>query len=310
MDTSTSCRPFLIVGAHGSLGSAFVRACAARGIEHVALGRADLNGPRTELVDEVISGLRPWAVVNASGFERIDDAEKEVGACLACNVQGAAQLAAACARVAARFATFSTDLVFDGRANRPYVETDRPSPLNTYGVSKLAAEQRVLATLPDALVVRTSAFFGPTDKDNFLAHALTTIDAGDEFLAAADVVISPTYLPDLVNAALDLLVDGAAGVWHLANDGCVSWYDFAMAAARRSGREGSLIVPVGAADMGWIARRPLWSALGSTRGGGMPDFASAIDRFVEEGGWSVVRESERRPVVDATCGDCPRDPRG
>jgi dTDP-4-dehydrorhamnose reductase len=292
-NTTASCRPLLIVGAQTALGSAFVRACTARGIGHVALGRADLNVARTQLVEAAISGLRPWAVVNTTGFERIDDAEKEVAACLARNVEGAALLAAACARVAARFATFSTDLVFDGLANRPYVETDRPAPLNTYGVSKLEAERRVLAALPDALVVRTGAFFGPGDQDHFLVHAFATIDGGGEFRAPANVVVSPTYVPDLVNAALDLLVDGEAGVWHLASGGCVSWYDFAVAVAQKSGRGGSLIVPVGSAEMGWSARRPMWSPLGSVRGGGMSDLESAIARFVQEGGSSVTRESRR-----------------
>jgi dTDP-4-dehydrorhamnose reductase len=184
--------------------------------------------------------------------------------------------------VAARFATFSTDLVFDGQANRPYVETDPPAPLNTYGVSKLAAEHRVLGVLPKALVVRSGPFFGLTDPNDFLTQALTTIDAGREFRAPANVV-SPTYVPDLVNAVLDLLVDGAAGVWHLANDGCVSWYEFAVAVAQRSGRRVPLIMPVRGAEMTWIARRPVRSPLASIRGGGMPDLDSAIDRFVQEG---------------------------
>ena len=291
VDTSTSSRPLLIVGAHSTLGSEFVRACGARGIGHVALGHADLNVARTELIDDFISDLRPWAIVNATGFERIDDAENEVAACLALNTEGPARLAAACARVAARFATFSTDLVFDGRANRPYLETDEPAPLNTYGVSKLAAEHRVFGVLPDALVVRSGPVFGLTDQNDFLVQALTTLDAGGEFHAPVNVV-SPTYGPDLVNAALDLLVDGAAGVWHLANNGCVSWYDFAVAVTQRSGRGVSLIIPVSAAEMNWVARRPLWSPLASTRGGGMPDLESAIERLVWDGDWSAGRETE------------------
>jgi dTDP-4-dehydrorhamnose reductase len=163
--------------------------------------------------------------------------------------------------------------------------------LNTYGVSKLAAEHRVFGAFPDALVVRSGPVFGLTDQNDFLVQALTTLDAGGEFRAPVNVV-SPTYGPDLVNAALDLLVDGAAGVWHLANDGCVSWYDFAVAVTQRSGRGVSLIMPVSAAEMNWVARRPLWSPLASTRGGGMPDLESAIERFVRDGDWSAVRETE------------------
>ena len=104
----------------------------------------------------------------------------------------------------------------------------------------------MLALLPDALVIRTSAFFGPCDEHNFLAHLFYTLDRGQTFRAACDEVVSPTYVPDLVHASLDLLLDQEHGIWHLANNGAVSWYDFAIRAAIGSGRRLDLVTPVSA----------------------------------------------------------------
>ena len=131
--------------------------------------------------------------------------------------------------------TFSSDLVFDGRLGRPYVETDVPCPASVYGASKAEAERQVLEIYPDALIARTSAFFGPWDQYNFVYHTLCALAAGREVSAAADIVISPTYVPDLVNASLDLLIDGETGIWHLANRGAVSWGELARLVAARAG---------------------------------------------------------------------------
>src|SRR5205085_4596445 len=131
-----------------------------------------------------------WAVVNAAGYERVDRAEREPDRCFRVNAHGPALLAAACARHGAALLTFSSDLVFDGEASSAYRESDVPKPLNVYGLSKAEAERRVLDALPAALVVRTSAFFGPWDEYNFVAVALRALSAGRLFPAAEDAQIS------------------------------------------------------------------------------------------------------------------------
>ena len=99
----------------------------------------------------------------------------------------------------------------------------------------------MLEALPGALVVRTSAFFGPWDQANFVTAVVRALAAGGTFRAAEDVVVSPTYVPDLAHAGLDLLIDGAAGVWHLANAGAVTWPELARRAARRAGLDASAV---------------------------------------------------------------------
>jgi dTDP-4-dehydrorhamnose reductase len=168
-------------------------------------------------VEAAIAKYKPWAIVNTAGYVRVDDAETDSDNCYRDNTDGPAKLAQSCKRHGIRFLTISSDLVFDGTKDSAYDETDAPAPLNIYGSSKMLAEQQVLKILPEALVIRTSAFFGIWDKHNFVYHALHAFMSGNSFTAASDVTISPTYVPDLVHTALDLLIDGEAGIWHLAN---------------------------------------------------------------------------------------------
>ncbi|HWI14957.1 MAG TPA: sugar nucleotide-binding protein, partial [Burkholderiales bacterium] len=150
---------------------------------------------------------------------------------------------------------------------------------NVYGRSKAEAESRVLELHPDALVVRTSAFFGPWDEYNYVTIALRTLAAGHPFAAATDLVVSPTYLPDLVNASLDLLIDGAGGLWHLSNTGAVSWADFALGAARAVGIHAHTLSRCTSMHLPLKAKRPAYSVLGSGRAALMPSLADALDRY-------------------------------
>jgi dTDP-4-dehydrorhamnose reductase len=154
-----------------------------------------------------------------------------------------------------------------------------PRPLNVYGASKAEAERRILAIMPDALIVRTSAFFGPWDSSNFVVHTLAAIRKGERWRAASDIIVSPTYVPDLVNAALDLLQDREHGIWHLTNEGPVSWFEFAQSAARACGERTDLIEPALASDLGWPATRPAYSALASVRGRVMRTTPEALAAF-------------------------------
>lgn len=178
--------------------------------------------------------------------------------------------------------TFSSDQVFDGRGERPWVESDAPAPLNCYGRSKAAAEEAVLAVHPGAMVVRTSAFFGPWDRHNFLVHALDALAGGREFRAADDVRISPTYVPDLVNVCLDLLVDRESGIWHLANHGDVSWAQFAAEAALLAQVDAGSLRTCSSAELGAVAARPRYGVLRSERASLMPTLEDAMLRFLAE----------------------------
>ena len=272
--------PLLLTGAGGTLGQAIVRVAAERGLALRAMTRQALDITDRAAVDRALDESGAWGIVNAAGWVRVDDAENEPGRCSAANLAGAATLAAACAEHEVRLLTFSSDLVFDGRKAGAYVESDQPSPLGAYGRSKADAETRTLALLHSALVIRTAAFFGAWDDSNFVMRTIQSLSAGEMVDAADDLTVSPTYLPDLVNAALDLLIDGERGIWHLANEGATTWAQLARDVARLAGLDESLVRGRPSSELGFLARRPLNSALASERGWVMPTLEGSLARCV------------------------------
>ncbi len=275
-------RPLLITGATGTLGTAFARLCEVRGLSYRLLNRQQLDIAEPSSIDAALAEHEPWAVINAAGFVRVDDAEREPDKCYRENTTGTTLLASACAARDIPLLTFSSDLVFDGTKQRPYVESDQTSPLNVYGHSKAEAERCVLAALPSALVVRTSAFFGPWDEYNFVTLALRTLASGQVFVAAADAVVSPTYVPDLVNTSLDLLIDSERGVWHLANAGATTWADLARRVAELAGLDSSLVEARRTDELNLAASRPLYTALASERGTLLPSLDDALARYLRD----------------------------
>jgi dTDP-4-dehydrorhamnose reductase len=221
-------------------------------------------------------------VINAAGYVRVDDAEGEVAICERENLTGPANLAAECAQRQLPLVTFSSDLVFDGNKKRPYLESDPLAPLNVYGRSKAAAEERVLELFPKALVIRTSAFFGPWDSHNFVASVLNDLSHGRKVCAADDITISPTYVPDLVNAALDLLIDGEGGIWHLANPAVITWAELARLVAVKHGYDAAIVEGRPASSLGFVASRPRYAPLASERGSFMPALEESLDRFFQD----------------------------
>ncbi|BAZ22921.1 dTDP-4-dehydrorhamnose reductase [Kalymmatonema gypsitolerans NIES-4073] len=279
---SSSSSPLAIVGARGTLGRAFARLCELRGISYRLLTRQEMDIADPASVDAVLAELKPWAVVNAAGYVRVDDAEREPHVCLRVNAEGPAILAAACAQHNVGLLTFSSDLVFDGAVFNPYIESDTVAPLNVYGCSKALAEKLVLKVNPASLIIRTSAFFGPWDDYNFVTIALRQLSAGNTFVAAEDGIVSPTYVPDLVHASLDLLIDGESGLWHLANKGAITWADLARLAAKTAGFNPSNVIALPTRELGLTAKRPTYSVLGTNRGELMSSLDSAMSRYFDE----------------------------
>jgi dTDP-4-dehydrorhamnose reductase len=285
-------RPLLITGATGTLGQAFARRCELRGLAYHLLTREEMDIADEHSVQAALALHGGWAVVNAAGYVRVDEAELDQDRCFRENTRGPSVLARACADRTISLLTFSSDLVFDGCAHQPYDEDSQPVPLNVYGHSKAAAERAVLMINPQAIVVRASAFFGPWDEHNFVTQSLRTLLSQETWAAADDAVVSPTYVPDLVDASLDLLIDGESGIWHLANQGEVTWAELARLAATMAGADSSRIRGCPQDDLGLVARRPRYSALKSRRARLMPSLEHALARYVQESGFAARPQSD------------------
>ncbi len=294
-------RPILIFGDAGALGDAFARFCHVRGLAHRLLSRVNVDVADSASVQAVLEETRPWAVVTAREYGAVDDAEKDPYACLRENVKGPATLAAACARDGIQLLIFSSDLVFDGKKGAPYVESDPVSPQGVYGRSKAEAEVQVRRILPSALIVRTGALFGPWDQENFVTRSLQALAAGRTVFAPDDLTVSPTYVPDMAHACLDLLIDGESGLWHLTHAGQVTWAELARRAATRAGIDPRGVRACSSEAMGCLAPRPPFSALGTERGVLLPSLEEGLTHYLDDtrARWLTVGCAEKEVKVAA-----------
>lgn len=249
----------LITGAGGMLGSDLAPVLAGAGCDVFARPRSDLDITREAEVARAFRDVRPDVVVNCAAFTRVDAAETDPRA-FEVNVEGVRRLAQFSLRHSARLVQISTDFVFDGEKGAPYAEADPPGPISAYGRSKLQAEEIVLP-LPAGLVVRTSWLFG-IGGWNFIEAILKQVEEGKASLhVVEDQRGKPTATPDLAQAILALLLTGAVGIYHFANRGEVSWYDFAREILRRTGHEDVAVEPVLSDSLARPARRPAYSVL-------------------------------------------------
>ena len=282
LKTKSGTKPVLIIGKNGTLGKAFAKVCEERFIPFQLLSRQECDIADPVSIEKAIALYQPWAIINAAGFVRVDDAEAEKDKCFSDNCSGAVNLAKACNKAGIQLVTFSSDLVFDGNKQTPYVEDDIVNPLNVYGQSKAQSEVLVQQINPQALIIRTSAFFGPWDKYNFIEYVIQNVSTARRVTVADDVLISPTYVPDLVHASLDLLVDGECGIWHLANEGVISWAGLAFETADRMKLDRGFINAVSLEELNYPAPRPKYSVLGSNKGYLLPKLENAMQRFFNE----------------------------
>ncbi len=267
-------RPILVTGGGGLLATAFDRITELRGLRAVPLSRAELDIADPAAVERALDEYRPWAVVNAA-------TTREFARCTRDNVEGPAALARACRRNGTALVTFSCDLVFSAGRGRPRLESDPVSPRGAYAESKAAAERGVIELMPEALIARTGALFGADERASPLARVLEALGSGEEAVVAA-AVRSFTFVPDLVNAVLDLLLDGEHGIWHLATTGALSWLELARRAAALAGLDASRLRE--AADPMQSGASQGGAPLDSKRGRLLPSLEDALTRYVRDTG--------------------------
>ncbi len=280
-DRSWHGSPILITGGTGTLARAFARICEARALPCRLLTRAQIDITNQDALTQILDEIQPWGIINAAGYVRVDDAEDNEEQCFRDNVRGPMVLATVCADRGLPLATFSSDLVFDGQQRSPYREEDRVNPLNVYGRTKAEAERQIMAIDANALVIRTSAFFGPWDSYNYVTRTLHELQQGRSIFAE-HAVISPTYIPDLVHSTLDLMIDRASGLWHLTNAGEVSWAQMAEEVAHRAGLGEVLRALIRERSPLTRAIRPEYSVLSNGRGLQLRHWQEALECYFRE----------------------------
>jgi dTDP-4-dehydrorhamnose reductase len=218
----------LVCGAGGMLGQDVVRAARFANHEVAALDRAALDVSNERAVERVMDRERPAAVVNCAAYTAVDAAEDDRDAAMRLNADAARTVAAGAAAVGASVVYPSTDYVFDGTGERPYVESDEPSPQSVYGATKLAGEVDTAAANPRHFLVRTSWLFGSGGR-NFVETMLEIAERDRQVMVVRDQIGSPTWTGHLAAGIVRLLDTDAYGLHHMTAAGQCSWYDFAVA---------------------------------------------------------------------------------
>lgn len=270
--------PLLIAGITGSLGKALARAAKHRGLRIVTTSRSQMALDDRSSIEVALKKYNPWAAINATGWVKVDEAERAYDSCMSANAFGALTLAQCCEELGIPNAHFSSDLVFDGKSDMPYSEYAATSPLSVYGESKAIADAALLE-MATPLVVRTAAFFSPFDRYNFAHQLIATIKNGETFLASPDHMISPTYVPHLADIVLDLIIDRAHGLYHISNGETLNWLQFAHDISAACDINPRHIGSASAEEMGWIAPRPAQSGLRSIHGQIVPTLNQALGTF-------------------------------
>ncbi len=214
-----------VIGASGMLGRELVSACAARGIDVVGFGTTEaLDITESDAVRDGLRGVK--LVLNAAAYTDVDGAESQATEAMRVNQLGPMNLAQACRDNDALLVHFSTDYVFNGVASSEYRVDEEPSPLNVYGLSKLAGEHAIRDIGCDHLIIRSSWLFAPHSR-NFVRTILDLSSQRSTLQVVADQTGRPTACGDLASMTLGLVDAGAKGTFHAANRGRCTWFEFA-----------------------------------------------------------------------------------
>ncbi len=291
----------LVTGTNGQLARSLAeRGASQSDIEVVAVGRPRLDLAVRGSAADAIEAVRPNVVINAAAFTAVDLAEDQPDLAMAINAEGAAEVAAAAARIGAAVVQISTDYIFDGRAKGPYVEDAEPRPLSVYGVSKFAGEERVRAANSRHVIVRTAWLYSGFGK-NFVKTVVAAAAKRDVLTVVEDQIGSPTAAPDLADGLLQMARSwrespqrGMGEIYHLAGSGETSWYNlaaFVMEQCRKHRLASAEVHPIRTADWPTRAVRPANSILDSGKFARdfdfvMPDWRAStslvVDRLAAE----------------------------
>lgn len=224
----------------------------------------------------------PTHIVHCAAVTNVDMCELQPKTAFAVNALASEVIAATARQIGAHVTYISTDYVFDGNKESPYVEHDRPNPLSVYGMSKLRGEQ---AMMPTDCIVRVSWVFGANGK-NIVKTVLSTRPESGRFLFVDDQIGNPTYAHDAASAIVALSERSVGGIWHITNQGPTSWYSFVGDVLRIAGIDDVSVEPIKSwqLDPPRPAPRPMNSVLASTQAidgvSQLPHYTDALARLI------------------------------
>jgi dTDP-4-dehydrorhamnose reductase len=257
----------LLIGAKGQVGQELQLTLPQLG-EVISIGREELDLTNSEKIGQLIREIHPDYLVNAAAYTAVDKAETEPELAYSINAKAPKIMAESAEKIKAKFLHISTDYVFDGRKNTPYLETDLTNPLGVYGQSKLRGEEEIKTVNSQAIILRTAWVYGSYGKSNFVKTMLRLGKEREELKVVVDQVGSPTWAKDIAAAITHLLInaDNPAGIYNFTNSGIASWFDLTKAIFEEAKISGiplkiQRVIPITTAEYPTPAARPAYSVL-------------------------------------------------
>lgn len=256
----------LVTGSNGQLGKELQHlADQYPQFRFVFASREDLPLHHFGLAENFFIGIRPQYCINCAAYTAVDKAESESDLAELVNGEAVGHLAALCKKYNTKLIHISTDYVFDGNQERPYIETNPTGPVSVYGKTKLRGEHLCLKEDPDAIIIRTAWVYSEFGN-NFVKTMIRLMKDRMELNVVNDQIGAPTYAADLAKAILEILVSRkwVPGIYHYSNSGKISWYDFAEKIKFLTG-SACVIHPIPTSKYPTPAKRPHFSLLDTTK---------------------------------------------
>ncbi len=272
-----------ILGGRGMLGTDLAKACEQNGIKVRVLDLPEFDITDDEQLRDAINGR--GIVVNCAAYTNVEKAESEPEPVYKINAEAVGRLGEFARAVGTQVLHISTDFVFDGTLDKPYVETDAANPVNTYGKSKLAGEELLTATGCKCCIIRLEWTYGLAGN-NFVKKMIELADTGKSLKVIDDQVGSPTATTEVAGAICKLLKNLPEGVFHFAAGGYVSRYDMARFIFDKLGKKVNL-TPCKTSDYASAATRPLNSRFNCSKieallGEPIKAWQRPLERFLEQ----------------------------
>ena len=263
----------LVTGANGQLGTEIRNASKGSGHNFIFTDVSQMAGVETVYLDITnIDAVRITAesekvdvIVNCAAYTNVEKAESDLAFADLLNHTAAANLAKVALERKAVLIHVSTDYVFHGDSHVPYRETDTPNPLGAYGITKYSGEKSIIASGCKYLIFRTAWLYSPYGN-NFVKTMMRLTGSNDSIKVVFDQVGTPTYAADLAGVIMKVICEGMldrTGIYHYTDEGCISWYDFAVAINDLCGHKCD-VQPCHTEEYKTKARRPQYSVLDKT----------------------------------------------
>jgi len=282
----------LLLGAAGQVGQELQTSLAPLG-QVLSKNRSDLDLTHLEALVQQVRHHSPQVIINAAAYTAVDRAETEPELAHLINSEVPKLLAQEAQSLGAYFLHLSTDYVFDGGQNTPYLETAPTKPLGVYGHSKLAGELAIQAVGGNFLILRTAWVYGVHGKTNFVKTMMRLGQERSQLKVVVDQLGTPTWASDLSQAIAVLVSQRPRGIYHFTNSGAASWYDFAVAIfteARALGLPLQIerVIPITTDAYPTPARRPAYSVLSNEKisallGEYPPHWRTALGKMLVQG---------------------------